>query len=453
MKKDFIKIAIQNVARHWRKSMITGSCICLGFTGILLLGGYMVRMERYLTTQGIYLNYTGHVTIYKKNGLERHLVEPFEHSFGPNLQNKIIESLIKLPEVEKIGRFIHGQGLITNGCKSFPFIVWASEPGVESYLRQHPLVQSRIPLLTKLKSGKGFWNGDDSGILVTKRLSELLDKPLVQGQFGERPEFQDQLVNDCSNILSFTQIKSHSGIQLLGNSFEGGLATADSNILGHFSTGFAFSEDSSILMPLELAQNFFGTDNVTSIGIFLKTASDTEKIKRWINLQEKIWNIPLDVYAYSEHKVNPFYVGAMRFVYIMNLFFFVIVCGVVILALLNAIQIAILERKSEIGTYLAIGYRRSHVRNLFEIEALITACTGLVIGLFLSLFLALIVNSLEIPFDIVGNAEKLYLKLEIEWWYSLGLFMFFLFLVYAATSLICRRHLNVPVMKLLERAD
>ena len=453
MKKEFIHIAFKNIVRHWRKSLITGICISLGFTGIILLGGYMIRMERYLTTQGIYLNHVGHLAIYKKNGLERHLVEPQNYGFSLQEQKIISGKLLARKKVEHVGHFIHGQGLITNGCNSFPFLVWASEAKTESYLRNHPLVRERVPLLAKLKKGQGFWESQRPGIVVTKRLAELLQKPMIAGEAKEKSEAQNSLIENCSDATSQELTKSHSGVQLLGNSFDGGLAAIDTNILGHYSTGFALSEDSSILMPLPLAQDFFGTELVTSISVFLKDEVATQSTIRWLRKNMKKWHMDFDIYGYQDPLVNPFYVGAMRFVYIMNLFFFIIVCGVVILSLLNAIQIAILERKSEIGTLLAVGYRRSHIRNLFEIESLVLASFSIFIGVIISIVLANFVNFLAIPFDIVGNADKLFLILEVEWWFCTILIFFFGLLVYAATSIICRIHLNRPVMKLLERID
>ncbi len=452
MKKAFFRISLQNIRRHWKKSLITGTCICLGFTGIILLGGYMVRMERYLTTQGIYLNHVGHLALYKEGGLDRHLVEPSTHSFSPQEVELIKTALSQRKEVEHIGGFIHGQGLITNGCQSFPFQTWASEPQTQKYLREHPLVVSRIPLLTKLKYGRGFWEGEE-GILITKRLAELLKKPLVAGENSENVSARDQIITDCLDPVSTSTLSSHSGIQLVGSSFDGGLAALDSVTLGHFTTGFALTEDSSILMPLTQAQEFFNTDQVTSLGVFLKTADQTSNLQTWLEHKLKALKLPVEIYRYDDSRVNPFYVGAMRFVYIMNLFFFIIVCGVVILSLLNAIQIAILERKAEIGTLLAVGYRREHVRKLFELEALMIAVISMGIAVILSYILATVVNSLGIPFDIVGNAEKLYLTLEVEWWYCFGLFVFFVLLVWGATSWICRVHLSVPLTRLLERGD
>lgn len=455
MKKVFFRIAFKNIKRHWRKSLITCSCLALGFAGIVLLGGYMIRMEKYLTTQGIYLNHVGHISIYKKKGLDRHLIEPHAYSLSPSEQETIMASLKERTEIAQVARFFHGQGLITNGCQIFPFLAWASEPATENYLRTHPLVQQRIPLLTKIPKGRGFWEGEElsSGIVVTGRLAQLLDKPLTLGGAGERPEAQDALIEDCKSPESGNLIRSHSGIQLLGQMVEGGLGMADTNIVGHYSTGFALSEDSSLIMPLALAQSFYGTDNVTSIGIFLKDSSSTSAIMSWIKEEAKRWPFETEFYDYQDYEVNPFYVGAMRFVYIMNLFFFVIVCGVVILSLFNSIQIAILERKGEIGTLLSVGYRRSQVRNLFEAEGLLLAAFGLLGGMVLAIVSAVVINGLEFKFDIVGNAEKLILVLEINPLFCSGLIFFFFLLAYAATSFICRRYLNVPMLQLMDKGD
>lgn len=455
MKKVFFRIAYKNIRRHWKKSLITSACLALGFAGIVLLGGYMIRMEKYLTTQGIYLNHVGHISVYKKGGLERHLIEPQVYSFNPSEQDTVFGSLKGKTEIEQIARFFHGQGLITNDCQTFPFLAWASEPVMESYLRSHPLVQERIPLLTKIPRGHGFWEGEQysNGIVVTGRLAQLLDKPLTLNAPKEDLDAQAALIEDCKNPASEITIRSHSGVQLLGYMLEGGLGMADTNIVGHYSTGFALSEDSSLIMPLSLAQSFYGTDNVTSLGIFFRDSSSTSSFMRWLKEEAKKWPFEAEFFDYQDYRVNPFYVGAMRFVYIMNLFFFIIVCGVVVLSLFNSIQIAILERKTEIGTLLSVGYRKSQIRNLFEAESVLLAALGLMSGLVLAIISAIVINALGFEFDIVGNSERLILVLEINWILCSILIGFFFLLAYASTSFICRMYLNVPVMQLLDRGE
>lgn len=450
MNWEFVLIALKNIQRHWRKSLITGACIALGFSGILLLGGYMIRMENYLTTQGIYLNHVGHLSLYKKQGLERHLVEPERYSFAKVEQQMIAKVLEANPHVEKVAFFFHGQGLITNGCKTFPFIAWASEPQVENYLRNYPEVIERIPLLTKLHEGKGFWQAPilENKLVVTRRLADLLDKKVLYGDKNEDLSSQDKIIEDCKDTNSKKLIQNHSGIQLMGQMLGGGMGLADSNITGHFTTGFAMSEDNSLLMPLAFAQNFYGTDNVTSIGIFLKDRKDTKSL-----LKEFKKKFDLDIYPYDDYRVNPFYVGAMRFVYIMNLFFFLIVCGVIIISLFNSLQIAMLERKSEIGTLLSVGFRKMHVRKLFEFEVLMLAVMSLVVGIIISFSVATLINNLNIQFDIVGNAEKIKLMLALDWRYIILMSLIFLVLVYSATTFICRKHLQTTMLRLMERID
>lgn len=457
MKKEFFFIAWKNIRRHWKKSFITGASISLGFIGMELLGGYMIRMERYLTTQGIYLNHTGHIALYKKNGLERHLVEPERYSFSLSEQQTINDEFKKFEEskeIERIIPFIHAQGVMTNGCKSLPFLVWATDAHHEYYLRNHPQVLKHIPLLSGIKKGKGYWEKDGvSGVVISAGLAKLLHKPLVAGDNLEKISSREILITDCQDQKSISIIKEHASVQLLANTFEESMAVGEAIIVGQYSTGFSLSEDSSVMMPLDMAQSFYATDKVTSFGLYLKDVAQTKKMLSYLKSTSKKWNFEVDIYPYDNAIINPFYVGSMRFVYVMNLFFFIIVCGVIVLSLLNAIQIAIMERKREIGTLLAIGYRKSHIQTLFQLETLILTTMSLLAGILISYLLSSLVNSWQIPFDIVGNAEKLILKLSVEWWLSTILAIFFIILAYVSTSMICYYRLNLPVMKLLERAD
>lgn len=68
-----LKIAFRNLFRNARRNLLTGSSIALGLMGVCLLGGYILRMERYLAAQSIYLTHNGHIVVYAKDGLDRFL--------------------------------------------------------------------------------------------------------------------------------------------------------------------------------------------------------------------------------------------------------------------------------------------------------------------------------------------------------------------------------------------
>lgn len=445
-------LAYKNIKKHYKKSFATAISIIFGFVGVLLLGGYMIRMEKYLTTQGIYLNHVGHISLYKKNGLKKSLTDPKNYSFSKSEQEAISKIVGQFPEVEKIGRFIHAQGLITNGCQSFPFFVWASEHHLENYIRNHSEVNKRVPLLVSLYEGTAYWtNTNEKTIVVTRKLFSLLQKKTLFIDKKNDEEIQRTFIKNCQGDEFYKLNEKHSGVTLMSNYFEGGMTIDDFDISGLFTTGFSLSEDNSMLMDLRGAFKFFGTDKVTSIALFLKDKKATNKILTILK------NDPLfkdyDLYPYDDFSVNPFYVGAMRFVYVMNFFFFIIVCGVVLISLVNSIQSSVLERKNEIGTLLSIGFGKNQIVKIFTMEMMIISMISLFIGIVLSLFAIEIVNFLKIQFDIVGNADQLYLVLEMNWQFIILVITIILFLIYFSTKIITQFYLKKKILVLMERGN
>lgn len=448
---NFWKIAWRNLFRHGRRSLTTLLAVSFGFTGVVLLGGYMLRMDRYLATQGIYLNHTGHLSVYKKKGLDRALIDPSKHSLSPADQLAVTTAAHGLSQkVAFIGKVIVGQGLVTNGCQSFPFLATGVEPETEQRVRQHPAVQTLIPELVQLVRGHGFWKpgAPDDTIIVTHALATLLNKPMLAGDPAENLAAMDVLTTDCSNQIQKAQLAGHSGVQLLGTTFEGGLAAADARIAGHYSTGLSLSDDSGLMMPLAAAQRFFATDNVTSMAIYLGPGGLTPFAYR--ELRAALPADQFDVYPYFSEAVNPFYVGAMSFVYVMNLFFLILVCGVVVLSVVNALQITLIERRSEIGTLRAVGFRPRDVIALFLREIALLTAGGLITGGLAAHALSLAINHANLRFYIVGASSSLQFVLKPGWWFGLIVGAVFLLATLLVARLICRRSLRTPVASLLE---
>jgi putative ABC transport system permease protein len=448
-------MAWRNLRLHFRRSLITGLAIAFGFCGVVLLGGYMMRMENYLKTQGIYLSHSGHISIYKKEGLQKHLTDPELYSLSLEDQRNITEvaKSLKSPPVF-IARYLHGQGLITNGCRSFPFFMTASESEAETWVRTHPLTKFWTPELLTLKKGKGFWElgsaGSDS-VVVAYRLARLLQKPLIAGDAGENVAAADQILEECeNNEAAWSTIRSHAGIQLIGSNFGGGLAAADAKISGHYTTGLAMSDAGAILVPLDFAQSFYGTDQVTWISLFLGKGDITKLVAKNLKKIFSEKKLDYDVYDYRDERVNQYYVGAMNFVYVMMVFFLVLVCGVVALSILNSLQISLLERKVELGTLRSIGFKQSAVSSLFVKEVFLLSTISILIGGIIAYVIANFVNALNLRFPLVGTADEIQFMLQPELWLSVSTGIIFIIVACVTCYFESNRRLRAPITSLLE---
>src|SRR5438105_4097120 len=87
------RIAWRNLLRHRKRNLTTALAIALGFAGVTVLGGYMIRMENYLSVQAIYLGHAGHLSIYSPKGLERALADPQHADLSASDQKTILAAI------------------------------------------------------------------------------------------------------------------------------------------------------------------------------------------------------------------------------------------------------------------------------------------------------------------------------------------------------------------------
>ncbi|MEQ1879158.1 MAG: hypothetical protein ABL958_21145, partial [Bdellovibrionia bacterium] len=172
------------MARNKRRHILSGAALAFGFCGLILLGGYMIRMEKYLSVQSIYLNHTGHVSIYKTGGLEKHLSAPLKYNLTQDDQNELLAALSAESEVEYVGKTLKGAGLVSNGCSSYPVLITAISRDFQIWARGHEMVRTHIPELSGVKHGDGFWVRplETNPVNISPTLAALLDKTMVASE-------------------------------------------------------------------------------------------------------------------------------------------------------------------------------------------------------------------------------------------------------------------------------
>ncbi|MCX6123280.1 MAG: hypothetical protein NTV34_00790, partial [Proteobacteria bacterium] len=171
--------------------------IALGFAALLALGGYVNRVEKYLRNYTIYGARTGHILIYKKDGFEKFSVRPKVYSLSESDQAKIKGVLAVTPGVEMHGGQLTGQGLVGNGCRTYPFLALGLEPLLEKKLREHPLVKRWTPTVKDFSKGRGIWEYPEEvgAVALANGLAKILGKGNVLDDFP--PDHRPVLIADC----------------------------------------------------------------------------------------------------------------------------------------------------------------------------------------------------------------------------------------------------------------
>jgi putative ABC transport system permease protein len=444
------KIAFRNLGRNRRRNLISGLAIAFAYAGLVLMGAYIVRTEHYMRVSTVYINHTGHVSIFKNDGLDHYLTRPHRYTLSGEEQTKIAGILADFPEVEFVGRYLLGVGLISNGCLSVPFVGTGIELPIEERIGSHPEVLRWTPELNPM--ARRPWVGDfasriPDGISLTVPLAETLDKPKLWSDFP--PDQKSPLVVDCNTAQGRAAIPKDADAQLVARAFGGDFSAVDARIVAHHTTGLAFAEETGLVAPLPLLQKLYDTDRVTYVAVYLHPEVPVSAFQRRLEERLKTAGLPVTAYPFFDERVGMFYNGVMNFLLTMALFFYILVLGMIAVTLVNFITMGILERRREIGTLRAVGFLPRDIGRLFFRESAVLTVLGLVSGLVLALAITFVVNRAGIRFRPPGIAGSMSFLLtpDIRLLLAAGLLVGVMALVSAFFTL--RRRVGGSIVDLL----
>jgi len=162
-----------------------------------------------------------------------------------------------------------------------------------------------------------------------------------------------------------------------------------------------------IYMMLNTARDLLGAPGAaTQMVLSLDETKYRFEVARLLN--EALRDLDLEAYPWDE--IQKFFVNIMD---LQNAFFGVIM-GVIILFVIIAIVITSLmtvsERIREIGTLMAIGYRRKHIVRLFLMESFFISGSGTVVGILFGTLMIVILNNLGVHFIIPGTESPVIIR-------------------------------------------
>jgi putative ABC transport system permease protein len=442
------RVAWRSLQRNRRRNLATGLAILLGYTGLVLIGGYVVRIERFLRTNSVYLGPSGHVAVYREGGLERSSARPARYSLTPEHQRVVAELLGADARVEFFGRYLRGQGLAGNGCRTLPFVATGFEPGVEAKVSSHPEVLRHAADFVKPLSGRLVSQSTDveGAVGLSAGLARLLGKPKVH---DELPAEVEIVIPSCGTPEAVSQIASDANVQLAAMTFDSSLGAVDGEIVSVFHTPSIDTEDQTVVTSLTLLQQLYATEDVTFFAAFLHDANEAERVAADLRARLAARGVPAGVYTYLDYDVNPYYVGTMTFLQSLVSFIAILIVGVVVLGVVNAATLTVYERTRELGTFRALGYTRRQLARLLVQEVTLLSVIALLAGLVLAFSIAWAVNAANIRFSPPGVPGSVRLEITPNLAVATIVAVAMLPLSLLATWLVARRRVRERVADLL----
>ena len=352
-------IALRNLSRNRRRTLLSLLVVSAGTAGLLLTSGF-VRYSFDGLREAIIRGGLGHLEVTPETDLEGNS-SPAERTGRPpgfarwREARSVIEGR---PRVRAAGAAIQFAGVATNGDRSASFL----GIGVE------PLRERLMGVEVKLRSGAN--------------LSE-----------EEPREGEDRVLLGVGLGLILRAAPGDS-IVVLAATPDGSLDALDLTVSGLFSTGFQDLDGRILKMHVATAQRLLGTDQVTSLLVGLDDTRDTREAAMDLRRALAGSTPPLAIVDWETRA--PFY-GQVRALY-AGIFVFLgtVVALLVVLSCSNTLFMAVLERVREFGTLLAIGTSRARLAGLLGLEAFWLGLLGGLLGSVLGLGLMVLVNVLEI---------------------------------------------------------
>jgi len=371
---NLLKIAIRNLSRYKRRTLLTASLITIGVVFVLgyiaVAGSFKNMMIAQITDSSL-----GHVQVHRRGYMAAVESLPLNMNLMPRPYGILEEKLKTLPEVQAYSPRIRFGGMFSTFVETTSIRLNGVYPDREF---------QAVPLLpTRIIQGEKHLNRGE--ILVPELLA-----------MGMKVKPGDTVV-----IVTTNKDGSVNGMQFK----VAGILESAQGPGGR--DGYVHIEDAMQLLRMPSLE-------VSEVAVRLKDFSQekafTEKLGRLLGSELNPKGMPI-FEVHSWEKLTPFY-NIARMIDIMTIFIKVMLIAVVLVSVMNVMLMAVYERVREIGTIAAIGTSPKKILSMFVLEGLSLGALGVVLGNLIGLAIILVLNLVGVSFDF-GRQKGLILKATI----------------------------------------
>lgn len=356
------QIALRNVLRNRRRTLITLAALLLGVGVMVGIQGLVNGLQRAMITSVVDSG-VGAIQIHRTGYMANVLASPLDLDVPAT--EEFLDKVRGVPGVKAAAPRILFAGNLAVDDVSLMTMAFGLDPVLE------PLVSpNRDGTFTE---GSRFEPGN--GVLLSSELAKALESARGVEAVFLAPD-QDGALNGA--LVSY--------VGEVGQSMPG--------------------ERKFVLVPIEVAQELLRMEGrATEIAVAIDRPEDAEKVAA--RLREALG---------SEYEVHTWSEVAVFVTHVMNRQNFILrFIGVVFLLLMllgvaNTTLMSVMERTREIGTMMAVGVRRSSLGILFLFEALVIGASGGILGGILGALVTAFLDTQGLEFSTPGSTVPFYVQ-------------------------------------------
>jgi len=343
------KIAVRNLIRYKRRTLLTSSLIAIGVLFVLIFIAASSSFK-YLIIGQITDSMLGHLQVHKRGYVASIDSLPLTLNLSAKAEKKLEAAIKGIPEIEAFSPRIKFGGMFSNFIETTNIRVNGVYPGKEI---------ATVPLfLSRVKQGeKAIKKGE---ILIPELLANIATN-------------RDGSVN--------------------GKQFKiGGILESVTGPGGR--DGYIHIEDAMEILRMEELEI---SEVAVRIKDFSKLNDVSDRLEGLLAPNQGKQGKPVfDVRTWE--KLSPFY-NVAKMIDIMTVFIKLMLIAIVLVSIMNVMIMAVFERIREIGTIAAIGTMPEKILSLFLIEGFSLGVVGVVVGNLLAFFGIFIINTIKITFN------------------------------------------------------
>jgi len=358
---NLFKIAVRNLLRYKRRTLLTASLITIGVVFVLVFtsvtGSFKVMMIGQITDSML-----GHVQVHRKGYVASIDNLPLNLNIKPKAYQKITEILGAAPEIEAFSPRLKFGGMFSNFTETTNIRLNGVYPDREF---------QTVPLLTsRISEGKKTLSRGE--IMIPVLLARGL-KVKVGGAVVVVATNVDGSVNGKQLVVSGI-LESATG--------PGG------------RDGYLHIEDAAEVLRMPEIE-------VSEVAVRLKDFGRLSAAVRHLeeHLSGEINKEGRSIFeVHSWEQLSPFF-NIARMIDLMTFFIKIMLIAIVLISIMNVMIMAVYERIREIGTIAAIGTLPGKILSMFVIEGFCLGILGAFIGNLIGVAIVLVANVIGIRFD------------------------------------------------------
>ena len=372
---NLFKIAIRNLFRYKRRTLLTASLITVGVVFVLsfvaVSGSFKSMMIGGITDSMI-----GHLQAHRKGYVASIETLPLNLNIKAGAISKLEKVLDNQPEIEAWSPRVKFGGMFSNFTDTSSIRITAVYP--EREFKTVPLLPARVIEGSKeLKPGQ---------ILIPELLAR-----------GMKVKTGDPVVIVATNANGSVNGKQFTVAGILES------ATGPGG-----RDGYIHMDDARELLRMEEAEISEFAIRLKDFGELHKFSNKLEGLlSQAVNQQGKpIFEI------HTWEQLSPFF-NIARMIDMMTFFIKLMLIAIVLISIMNVMIMAVYERIREIGTIAAIGTLPGKILNMFVIEGFCMGVVGAVIGDIVGGALVYALNLFKISYDF-GQQKGLLLQASVQ---------------------------------------